>query len=291
LFTGLKDSIINEKVNRAINNLEVERGNKEISLLNQQQKTKAAEVARENLTRNFFIGVVMLVAVIAFLLLYIHNGSKVQKLKAEKQLALQNERQRISSDMHDDIGSGLSTMLIYINMLKMELRDNEDIKNVDRIAILGTGIVEQMKEIVWSLSPGNDRLDSLLLFIRQYVVMLFEPLAYNVNVVFPISIPDVELKSEVRRNIFLCVKESINNIIKHANATSVELNVQIIKPVLIILIKDNGKGLPIAEENISGNGLKNISRRMNMINGKSDIFNEGGAVVRLELNLLWYSNG
>jgi signal transduction histidine kinase len=215
----------------------------------------------------------------------------MQKLVAEKQSALQIERQRISSDMHDDIGTGLSTMLIYINMLKLRSTDKEEKQNIDRIAILGTALVEQMKEIVWSLSPGNDRLDSLLLFIRQYFVLLFEPLAYDINVVFPATIPHVQLKSDLRRNVFLCVKEALNNVIKHAKATSVELNVQIKHRMLTIEIKDNGSGIPFPLiENTTGNGLKNITRRMNIVKGKCNISNNNGAVLSLELELPPYPN-
>jgi len=292
LFTGLKDSILNEKVSREINSLEVARRDKEIALLNQQRKLKETETARHNVTRDFFIGFITLVAVITFLLVYIQNGIKMQKLVAEKQSALQIERQRISSDMHDDIGTGLSTMLIYINMLKLKSTNKKDEQNISRIAALGTALVEQMKEIVWSLSPGNDRLDSLLLFIRQYFVLLFEPLAYETNVVFPATIPDVELKSDLRRNVFLCVKEALNNVIKHAKATSVELNVQVKHRMLTIVIKDNGSGLPLPlKENITGNGLKNITRRMNIAKGKCNILNDNGTVVSLEFELPPYPNG
>jgi signal transduction histidine kinase len=181
-------------------------------------------------------------------------------------------------------------MLIYVNMLKLKKADGDDNRNIDRIAALGIELVEQMKEIVWSLSPGNDRLDSLLLFIRQYFALLFEPLAYDTHIVFPAIIPDVELKSELRRNIFLCVKESLNNIIKHAKATNAGLDIQIVRNILIIEIKDNGKGIPVTVENTNGNGLKNINRRMNMIKGKLHIFNSNGTTVRLELDLPTYPN-
>jgi two-component system, NarL family, sensor kinase len=292
LFTGLKDSILNEKTSREINSLEVAQRDKEIALLNQQQKLKETETERHNVTRDFIIGFITLVAVIAFLLLYIQNSMNRQRLVAEKQTALQIERQRISSDMHDDIGTGLSTMLLYINMLKLRSADNEDKHNIDRIAVLGTALVEQMKEIVWSLSPGNDRLDSLLLYIRQYFVLLFEPLDYDVNVIFPSTIPEIELKSDMRRNVFLCVKEALNNIIKHAKATAAELNVQVGRHKLTITIKDNGCGLPLPlAENITGNGLKNIKRRVDSLKGKFNLINDKGAVMTLEFELPWYPKG
>jgi signal transduction histidine kinase len=183
-------------------------------------------------------------------------------------------------------------MLLYINMLKLRSADNEDKHNIDRIAVLGTALVEQMKEIVWSLSPGNDRLDSLLLYIRQYFVLLFEPLDYDVNVIFPSTIPEIELKSDMRRNVFLCVKEALNNIIKHAKATAAELNVQVGRHKLTITIKDNGCGLPLPlAENITGNGLKNIKRRVDSLKGKFNLINDKGAVMTLEFELPWYPKG
>jgi signal transduction histidine kinase len=237
------------------------------------------------------IGFVTLVALALILVLYMQTGIKQQKLLFEKQLAVQTERQRISSDMHDDIGTGLSTMLIYVNMLKLKLAGSGDASHVDRIAALGTGLVDQMKEIVWSLNPGNDRLDNLLFYMRQYFVSLFEPLAYTTNIIYPAAIPEVEMANEVRRNIFLCVKESLNNIIKHAGATSVELTVQIVHQTLVIQIKDDGRGLPAAFANTTGNGLKNIRQRMHAIKGKLHINNHHGTVVKLEIHLKNYPNG
>ncbi|MDB5016258.1 MAG: Tetratricopeptide repeat-containing protein [Mucilaginibacter sp.] len=286
LFTRLKDAIINEKVSKEINKLEVERRDKEIALLHQNGKLKEAKIARQAQQRNFIIGFATLIAVISFLLLYIKANLKQQKLVFEKQLAVQSERQRISTDMHDEIGTGLSTMLLYINMLKLKLANSNDGINIDRISVLGTELVDQMKEIVWSLSPVNDELASLLFFIRQYFIMLFEPLPHQVSIDFPQSIPDITLEGDIRRNIFLCVKETLNNIIKHAKATQVELRIGVICNTLIIQVKDDGIGLPApAALNVIGNGIKNINRRMGTMKGKCNMFNDNGTITRFELNL------
>jgi signal transduction histidine kinase len=104
-------------------------------------------------------------------------------------------------------------------------------------------------------------------------------------------IPDIELDNELRRNIFLCVKESLNNVIKHAHATCVELTVQIARGRLMVQIKDNGQGLPAAVSASAGNGLKNIQRRMSSINGKCHIYNSSGTIVKLDIRLPKYPNG
>jgi signal transduction histidine kinase len=290
LYARLKDSIINEKASRAIeqirNSFESDEKDKEIALLNQRQKLKEAESEKKTLILNIVIGFFTLLVVISYLVIYISNSHKKQKQAFEKQLAVQTERQRISGDMHDDIGTGLSTMLLYVNMLKSKLNGKLEYPDIERVSSLGNELVAQMKEIVWSLNPGNDSLESLLVFIRQYFAQLFEPLPYKTNIIFPISIRDIALKGAIRRNIYLCTKEALNNVIKHANASLVELDIQLLKDKLIINVRDNGTGFPDnSDSKFFSNGLKNMRNRMAQVNGKFHFFNENGAVISIELLL------
>jgi len=296
LYSALKDSIISEKTSRAVeqvrSSFESEKKDKEIALLNQHQKLKEAESEKKSLLLNVVIIFFTFLAIVSYLILHIRNNQKLHKQAYEKQLAIQTERQRISGDMHDDIGTGLSTMLIYVNMLKSKMNGMIEYPDIERVALLGDELVAQMKEIVWSLNPGNDTLENLLVFIRQYFSQLFEPLSYNTNLVFPAHIPDVELKGVIRRNIYLCIKEALNNVIKHANANRVELNIQIDQGKLKIYIKDNGAGFPNNMNNKSfTNGVTNMQSRMDQIDGKFSFFNEDGAVVSIEFKLPGYPNG
>jgi|GEM_PF-1598860 len=290
LYSTLKDSIINEKASRAVEQIrssfESDRKDREIALLNQRQKLKETESEKKTLILNIVIGFFTLLAVISYLIIYINNSHKQQKQALEKQLAIQAERQRISGDMHDDIGTGLSTMLIYVNMLKSKLNGKLEYIDIERVSSLGNELVAQMKEIVWSLNPGNDSLESLLVFIRQYFSQLFEPLLYRTNIIFPVAIPDIALKGATRRNIFLCIKEALNNVIKHAGADWVQLDIQLLESTLIIKIKDNGKGFPVDPGGkFFSNGLKNMRNRMEQVNGKFQFFNEEGALISIELEL------
>ncbi|SHN37296.1 tetratricopeptide repeat-containing sensor histidine kinase [Mucilaginibacter sp. OK098] len=290
LYVALKDSMISEKVSRAIeqvrSSFESDRKDREIALLNQRQKLKETESENKSLFLNIVVGFFTLLAVISYLILYIDNTHKKQKQAQEKQLAVQNERQRISGDMHDDIGTGLSTMLIYVNLLKSKLSGKLEYPDIERVASLGDELVAQMKEIVWSLNPDNDSLESLLIFIRQYFAQLFEPMPYRTSIVFPSVIPAVALKGVIRRNVYLSIKETLNNVIKHANADWVELKVQLDPDKLIISIKDNGTGFPCnSDGKLFGNGLKNIQRRMDKIDGKFQFLNDGGTLISIELNL------
>jgi len=296
LYAVLKDSIINEKTSRSIEQIrssfESDKKDKEIALLKQQQRLKQTEAENRTLLLNIVIGFFTLLAIISYLIAYIRNNKKKQRAAYERQLAVQTERQRISSDMHDDIGTGLSTMLIYVNLLKARLNGSLAYPEIDRVASLGDGLVTQMKEIVWSLNPENDSLESLLVFIRQYFVQLFDPLPHQTNIFIPSTIPPVPLKGAARRSVYLTIKEALNNVIKHANATSVELSVQLSGNKLIVMIKDNGIGFPVnSEGKFFSNGLRNMQRRMKQAEGKFEFFNEGGASVRIELQLDGYTNG
>lgn len=290
LYSVLKDSIFNENASRAVEQIrssfENDKKDKEIALLKQEQKLK--EIASENRNILFIAitGFFALLALISFPVLYIRNKQKKQKVDYEKRLAIQTERQRISGDMHDDIGTGLSTMLIYVNMLKTKLTGSIEYPDVERVASLGNDLVTQMREIVWSFNPSNDSLESLLIFIRQYFAQLFEPLGYETKIVFPESIPSRAINGIIRRNIYLCIKEALNNIIKHSGAHWIELNIQICRDKLTIMVKDDGIGFPSnAYSHFLSNGVKNMQSRMDQIKGRLQFFTEGGAVVVIELNL------
>jgi signal transduction histidine kinase len=290
VYSVLKDSLINENASRAVEQIrsgfENDKKDKEIALLKQEQKLK--EIASENRNLLFIAitGFLALLVLISFPVLYIRNKQKKQKVDYEKRLAIQTERQRISGDMHDDIGTGLSTMLIYVNMLKTKLTGSTEYPAIERVASLGNELVMQMREIVWSFNPGNDSLESLLVFIRQYFAQLFEPLRYETRIIFPESIPEVALNGIIRRNMYLCIKEALNNVIKHARAHLIELNIQINRDDLSITVRDDGAGFPESPDgHFWSNGLKNMQSRMDQIKGKFKFFNDGGAVVVVELNL------
>jgi len=290
LYSVLKDSIINENASRAVEQIrsgfENDKKDKEIALLKKDQKLKEIASGNRNLLFIIITGFLAFLGVISVPILYIRNKQKKQTVDYEKRLAIQTERQRISGDMHDDIGTGLSTMLIYVNMLKTKLAGSIEYPDVERVASLGHDLVTQMREIVWSFNPGNDSLESLLIFIRQYFAQLFEPLRYETRIIFPESIPGVALNGITRRNIYLCIKEALNNVIKHSGAHWIELNIQVTWDRLNISVRDDGIGFPGSSDgHFWGNGLKNMQSRMDQTRGRFQFFNDGGAVIVIELNL------
>jgi signal transduction histidine kinase len=139
-----------------------------------------------------------------------------------------------------------------------------------------------MNAIIWSMNSGNDTLDNLVSYIRSYAIEYFEGTQVDCRVVTPDNIPATEVIGDKRRNIFLCVKETLNNALKHSQATLVNIEFGIGNE-LVIRIHDNGVGIDMQKLRQFGNGLKNIRRRMESIGGTYTIENNKGTLTVLTL--------
>jgi len=230
----------------------------------------------------------MLVAIVALSiiifivrLIYISRLRK-QRALLEKQLAVQFERQRISAEMHDDIGAGLSGIRLLTEMTKGKVKDTAASSEVEKIYESVGDISAKMKEVIWSLNTENDELSSLISYIQRQARSWLENYPCQLNITIPEKIPDVEIDGESRRNIFLTVKEAVHNIIKHSGADKVTINIACDEQ-LIITVSDNGKGMHVNENNIIGNGLKNMKQRIHQLNGKIFIQNKEGFTLKFEI--------
>jgi two-component system, NarL family, sensor histidine kinase UhpB len=202
----------------------------------------------------------------------------------DKRTAILEERRRISSDMHDDLGSSLSTIALLSQVMKQH-SSTEDRTEAEKISNAAQQSLEKMSEIVWSLNPRNDKLENLVAYIRKYAMEYFENSPVQCGVTMSGSIPDVEITGEQRRNVFLTVKESLHNIIKHSGAGSADLVFEFRDHTLQLSIHDNGKGMDSAAQNTFGNGIVNMQRRMKEAGGEVAIENKNGTTVRLMLPL------
>jgi len=142
-----------------------------------------------------------------------------------------------------------------------------------------------MSEIVWALNSQNDTLEGLIAYIRAYVMKYFEEIQLNCKVSLPENVPSINLSGEQRRNIFLCVKESLHNIVKHSGATQVEINF-LLNGSFRIEIHDNGNGIDLDHIKQFGNGLKNMQSRMDTIGGSFSVKNDQGTTCTFTVPLL-----
>ena len=139
-----------------------------------------------------------------------------------------------------------------------------------------------MNTIIWTMSSSNDTVESLVAYIRTHALDFFENTNVECRFIMPETIPNIPLSGEKRRNIFLAVKEALNNILKHAKANTVTIEV-LVTDKLYISIQDDGVGVDMEKLRRFGNGLKNMKSRLEHINGKFSIENNSGALTRFEI--------
>jgi signal transduction histidine kinase len=205
----------------------------------------------------------------------------------EKEIAIykaqQAERERISADMHDELGSGMTAIRLMSEIARNKMKENTPVE-IDKISSSADDVLNKMNAIIWSMNSGNDTLDNLLSYIRVYALEYFENTPVECTVNTPELIPEKELSGDKRRNIFLSLKETLNNVLKHAEATSVNISIET-NHSLKIMVADNGKGIDIKNIRQFGNGLNNMKRRMESIGGTFSIENKDGTCTILELPL------
>ncbi len=228
------------------------------------------------------VAIVALSIIIFIVRLIYISRLRRQRALLEKQLAVQFERQRISAEMHDDIGAGLSGIRLLTEMTKGKVKDTAASNEVEKIYESVGDISAKMKEVIWSLNTENDELSSLISYIQRQARSWLEHYPCQLTITIPEKIPDVEIDGESRRNIFLTVKEAVHNIIKHSGADKVTINIACDEQ-LIITVSDNGKGMHVNENSNIGNGLKNMKQRIHQLKGKIFIQNQEGFTLKFEI--------
>ena len=212
----------------------------------------------------------IILAAWAFIRAYFLRRIEKQKALIDRQTELASERTRIATDMHDDLGAGLSRIRYVSTAMKNEIKDESLKKDFDKIISGSDELVDKMNEIIWALNRSDEKLADVLYYIRSQCGEMLDGAGIALHAILPESIPEKILNSEEKRNLFLVVKEAMHNIIKHAQASSVNMVMQI-ENNLHITITDNGTGFNVNENLIKGNGLGNYQKRMNSLKGSVDI--------------------
>ncbi|MFI5154173.1 MAG: histidine kinase, partial [Chitinophagales bacterium] len=216
---------------------------------------------------------------------YFQRKLLAQRILLEKKQAVEKERTRIATDMHDDLGSGLSRIHFLSEIIRRKKKDDVAIlPELSKISSFSHEMIDKMGEIVWALNEKNDTIADLMAFTRSYAADYLENHEIDCNIEAPAELPQLYIKGETRRNIFLSVKECLFNIVKHAKATAVNIHFQIDKE-LRISIHDNGTGIDWEKIRPNGNGLINIRKRMKELDGTAVFTNNHGTEVTMSIPL------
>ncbi|HEX4371976.1 MAG TPA: sensor histidine kinase [Puia sp.] len=210
-----------------------------------------------------------------------------ERQELEKQVAIlaakQEERNRISADMHDELGSGVTAIHLMSEIIKSKMKE-DTFPEIQKISNSASELLNKMNTIIWTMISSNDSVESLVTYIRIYALEFFENTSIVCHFNMPDPIPAIEINGEKRRNIFLCVKEALNNSLKHSEASNITIDV-IINEKLIISIADDGIGIDLDNTRLFSNGLKNMKKRMQAIDGNFIIENKIGTKAIFEMVL------
>jgi signal transduction histidine kinase len=213
-----------------------------------------------------------------------------QKLaRLQQQHALDKERSRIARDIHDDLGARLVDVVLIGEQIMREDKPAVDLKTQFRaVARKVEHAIRVIDQIVWAVNPENDSLPNLADYLSDYAQDLLQSTETRCRLDIAAGLPEVTLQAQARHNLFLAVKEALNNIVKHAKAAEIGLRIQCVADELLIEVEDNGQGFNLAEaERNGGNGLRNMRQRLSNLGARAEILSRPGlgTTVRLVVPL------
>jgi signal transduction histidine kinase len=196
------------------------------------------------------------------------------------------QRARIAQDLHDDLGASLTEISLLANLAAEERTPavSED-GTLSEVATKAQALVGALDEIVWAVNPRHDTLRSLAEYLAAFAGKFLGRAGITLRRDVPRDLPQVSLDAERRHNIFLAVREALNNAVKHSGGTEVWLRMQLESDVLKISVEDNGRGISTQPDELS-EGLRGMRHRMQRIGGACQIESDStGTRVLLSLPL------
>jgi two-component system, NarL family, sensor histidine kinase UhpB len=268
LAQQLTDSIKGNEVILQLKRLEeeynTEKKEKEIALLRKDQELQTLALSRQRVI--ITLGIIGFISVLIIAALLVNRYRVMDRTK--RLLEIEKVRNNIARDLHDDMGSALSSINILSQVALVEKNGNTQ-GYLQRIGDQSARMMEDMGDMVWSINPRNDSMSQVLIRMREFATEIFE----LKNIEYQFSEKGTEnllLNADQRKNLFLIYKETVNNAAKYSEATTVEINIQQQDHELILSIKDNGQGFD-SQKVKAGNGLRNLRERAKEINATLEL--------------------
>jgi signal transduction histidine kinase/ligand-binding sensor domain-containing protein len=200
--------------------------------------------------------------------------------------AVERERTRIARDFHDDLGACLTHMIVLSELVKADkARPREVEAHAAKIAGAAQKAVRGLGTIVWAVNPRNDTLDSLVQYLSQYAHDFFQASPIACHLDLPTETPPISLTAEVRHNLFMVVKEALNNVLKHSGASEAHLRLELREGTLEIQVEDNGHGFDSTSATNHRSGLGNMRQRAEIIGASLRIQSQPGQGVSVRVQL------
>ena len=205
--------------------------------------------------------------------------------QAEQQRTLAVERARIARDLHDDLGSSLTEItMLATTSPGLNLPADQAAERMETIAGKSRTLVNALDEIVWAVDPERDTLASVARYLASYTEEYLAGLHVACRVQIPNSSPNQVISGKVRHQLFLAVKEALNNAIRHGGATEINFRLRVTEDELLILITDNGTGFDTAGQS-NGHGILNLRQRLEHLHGRCELESTPGVGTTVSLQL------
>jgi ligand-binding sensor domain-containing protein/signal transduction histidine kinase len=242
------------------------------------------EIALQIIVSSVFYKQLWFFALVLFAALLI--AYSIFKYRLNQQIKLQKLRIKISSDLHDEVGSILTRIGIQAEMIKQGIINkenaNDELSKIARESRLATA---SMSDVLWSFDARNDKMGNLVDHMREHAEEMLSSKELEVHFKTNKLIDTMEIGLEIRQNLFFIFKEAINNIVKHSNATRVEIDMYREKKHLCLRIFDNGTDVQHAKKYQKGQGLKNMQMRAKNIHAHFELNTQNGFDIFIKLPL------
>ena len=214
-------------------------------------------------------------------------AENLEKMRAEKARELEQVRRRIAADLHDDIGSSLTQISIWSEVLRQNgggkrAGGGGAAEALNLIAVSSRELVDAMSDIVWAINPQKDHLSDLIGKMHRFAADSFTPRKIKFTFDTPASSEDLPLGANLRRELFLIFKEAVNNIVKHAGCKTVEITFRIEDGTIHLALSDDGCGFTPSQTS-DGHGLSSMAERAKSLDGDLRIVSKENAGTTVEI--------
>ena len=199
---------------------------------------------------------------------------------------LERERARIARDIHDDLGSRMTQLVLHGEVAQSELpSDSATRLQLDRICEDARGVLSTMDEILWAVNPKRDTFRDFTSYVCGYAEEFLKPTQIQCLFDMAPEMAAVVLDLPARRTLLMAIKETLNNAVKHSEATELVLQIGWRAETLVVVVSDNGKGFDPAKSKPGRNGFSNMAQRMREMGGSCLVTSEPGKGCRVEFGL------